>query len=136
MPREKAPDEIFCRTCGERIKQQVEFCPECGVRNEKPQASSIPGTPRGDTAPNAHAQSQHESTGSDTDDPEVVYLEPAPLPKPLRIIAAGIVVLLVGYLFGLAINIAVSQIHPFLGGIAHSLWIALIAYLSYLGLQR
>lgn len=33
MGREKAPDEVFCRACGARIKEAAELCPECGVRN-------------------------------------------------------------------------------------------------------
>lgn len=34
MSREKGPDEIFCRSCGEPIKKKAEICPECGVANE------------------------------------------------------------------------------------------------------
>jgi hypothetical protein len=33
MSTDKEPDEVFCRSCGEPIKQQAEICPECGVRN-------------------------------------------------------------------------------------------------------
>jgi hypothetical protein len=34
MPgREKAADEVFCRSCGEAISQSAELCPHCGVRN-------------------------------------------------------------------------------------------------------
>lgn len=29
----KGESEIFCRSCGEVIKQHAEICPECGVRN-------------------------------------------------------------------------------------------------------
>jgi uncharacterized membrane protein len=32
--RTKAADEIFCRHCGEAIKERAELCPHCGVRNE------------------------------------------------------------------------------------------------------
>lgn len=32
-PRSKASDEVFCRECGERIKQTAEICHHCGVRN-------------------------------------------------------------------------------------------------------
>lgn len=36
MPdREKRPDEAFCRSCGEIIKQEAEICPKCGVRQNK-----------------------------------------------------------------------------------------------------
>jgi len=31
--REKAADEVFCRSCGVAIKQVAELCPHCGVRN-------------------------------------------------------------------------------------------------------
>ncbi len=33
--RERGPsgDEIYCRSCGEIIKQNAEICPKCGVRN-------------------------------------------------------------------------------------------------------
>lgn len=33
MPTDKKPDEVFCRSCGEPIKEEAEICPECGVRN-------------------------------------------------------------------------------------------------------
>ena len=32
----KGPDEKYCSTCGEIIKQQAEICPECGVRQKDP----------------------------------------------------------------------------------------------------
>lgn len=35
MTREKAHDEMFCRSCGKAIKKKAEICPECGVRNER-----------------------------------------------------------------------------------------------------
>lgn len=28
---ELAPDEVFCTSCGETIKEEAEVCPECGV---------------------------------------------------------------------------------------------------------
>lgn len=28
------PDEVFCTSCGEVIKEQAEICPECGVRQQ------------------------------------------------------------------------------------------------------
>lgn len=40
MPREKAADEVFCRSCGEAIKKEAEICPNCGVRNERAETSS------------------------------------------------------------------------------------------------
>lgn len=43
MPRSKAPDEVFCTSCGEPIKQQAEICPHCGVRNNH---STSPQHPR------------------------------------------------------------------------------------------
>ncbi|EMA44481.1 SHOCT domain-containing protein [Halococcus saccharolyticus] len=33
--RERSPDEVFCRHCGEAIKMRAEVCPHCGVRNEQ-----------------------------------------------------------------------------------------------------
>jgi len=29
---EKGPDEVYCSSCGEVIKERAEICPECGVR--------------------------------------------------------------------------------------------------------
>lgn len=37
--REKKLDEVFCRSCGEIIKQEAEICPKCGVRQTKPSSS-------------------------------------------------------------------------------------------------
>jgi len=28
------PDEVYCTSCGEPIKEEAEICPECGVRQE------------------------------------------------------------------------------------------------------
>lgn len=28
------PDEMYCSSCGEIIKEEAEICPECGVRNK------------------------------------------------------------------------------------------------------
>lgn len=36
--RRKAPDEMFCRYCGERIKKAAERCPNCGTSTERPTA--------------------------------------------------------------------------------------------------
>jgi TM2 domain-containing membrane protein YozV len=33
-PRTKAPDEIFCSSCGAIIKREAEICPKCGVRQK------------------------------------------------------------------------------------------------------
>jgi uncharacterized membrane protein len=33
MSRQKAQDEIFCRSCGDPIKKKAEICPHCGVEN-------------------------------------------------------------------------------------------------------
>jgi TM2 domain-containing membrane protein YozV/ribosomal protein L40E len=30
--RQKADDEVYCRTCGAAIKREAEICPKCGVR--------------------------------------------------------------------------------------------------------
>lgn len=35
MSDQKGADEIYCRSCGESIKQKAEICPHCGVRNEE-----------------------------------------------------------------------------------------------------
>jgi predicted RNA-binding Zn-ribbon protein involved in translation (DUF1610 family) len=37
------PDERYCSSCGEIIKQEAEICPECGVRLQDP-----PGRDAGD----------------------------------------------------------------------------------------
>lgn len=31
-PATKGPDEVYCTSCGEAIKEQAEVCPHCGVR--------------------------------------------------------------------------------------------------------
>lgn len=41
MADDKAPDEIFCRSCGEPIKEEAEICPECGVRNTAGSGTSL-----------------------------------------------------------------------------------------------
>jgi uncharacterized membrane protein/ribosomal protein L37E len=33
--RQRNPDEVFCRHCGEAIKVRAAVCPHCGVRNEQ-----------------------------------------------------------------------------------------------------
>lgn len=44
MARQKAADEIFCRSCGDRIKEQAEICPHCGVRNDESAGANRTGT--------------------------------------------------------------------------------------------
>jgi predicted RNA-binding Zn-ribbon protein involved in translation (DUF1610 family) len=39
--RELEPDEAFCTSCGEIIKEEAEVCPECGVR-QKTSDSDLP----------------------------------------------------------------------------------------------
>jgi hypothetical protein len=41
--REKGPDEVFCRSCGEPIKSAAEICPHCGVRNSRGAGGSATG---------------------------------------------------------------------------------------------
>jgi len=54
MTKEKAPDEIFCQSCGEPIKEEAEICPECGVRNRAGQGGSY------------HDPEEYETTVSDS----------------------------------------------------------------------
>lgn len=54
--RTKSADEIFCRSCGQQIKQEAEICPNCGVRNEETQGSST------GTISEVHDPSQYETT--------------------------------------------------------------------------
>lgn len=37
---QKRPDEIYCHSCGERIKERAELCPHCGVRNDRSAGST------------------------------------------------------------------------------------------------
>lgn len=59
--REKAADEVFCRSCGEAIKQEAGICPNCGVRNKDHHRSSS-GHPTGGTS---HDPSDYETTVSE-----------------------------------------------------------------------
>ena len=59
--KEKAADEIYCRSCGEPIKKEAEICPNCGVRNEKASAKSS-----STTTPTGHDPDQFTTTVSDT----------------------------------------------------------------------
>jgi TM2 domain-containing membrane protein YozV len=40
-PRERGPDEVFCRDCGAIISEDAEICPECGVRQRDPPSSGL-----------------------------------------------------------------------------------------------
>jgi TM2 domain-containing membrane protein YozV len=40
QPREKAPDEAFCSSCGAIIKKEAEICPKCGVRQHRAPSSN------------------------------------------------------------------------------------------------
>lgn len=64
MAREIKADEIFCRSCGEPIKEKAEICPHCGVRNEKGSGSSSQGT-ASSTPSTSHDPSQYDTTVSD-----------------------------------------------------------------------
>ncbi|KAB1186605.1 MULTISPECIES: zinc ribbon domain-containing protein [Haloferax] len=39
--RERGPNEVFCRNCGEIIDEKAEICPSCGVRQRAPPKSSV-----------------------------------------------------------------------------------------------
>lgn len=57
--RQKRPDEIYCRSCGEQIKKQAEICPHCGVRNTKADRSR---SGKSSSSKPAHDPSQYETT--------------------------------------------------------------------------
>lgn len=62
--RQKGPDEVYCRSCGEPIKEAAEIYPECGVRNA---ASSGRSTTQSSAQPAAqHDPSQYDTTVSDS----------------------------------------------------------------------
>ena len=42
MTRTKGPDEVFCTSCGEAIKEQAVICPSCGVKNSKGGTTTSP----------------------------------------------------------------------------------------------
>lgn len=63
--REKGPDEIFCRSCGEAIKKEAEICPECGVRNKKASTNNSKQQEVSQSSV-AHDPSQYETTVSDS----------------------------------------------------------------------
>ena len=39
--QEKAPDEMFCSSCGAVIKKEAEICPKCGVRQNPSKKSDV-----------------------------------------------------------------------------------------------
>jgi hypothetical protein len=55
--KEKGPDEIFCRSCGEPIKKEAEICPDCGVRNQDRTTKNQTPTP---------SSAQHDPSKYDT----------------------------------------------------------------------
>lgn len=60
MTEQKVADEVFCRSCGEPIKQASELCPDYGVRNDNYRRSG------GGTAGVGHNSAQCETSVSDT----------------------------------------------------------------------
>lgn len=63
--RQKGPDEIYCRSCGEPIKKAAEICPECGVRNAAGAGGSSTEQSASRTSSH-HDPSQFETTVSDS----------------------------------------------------------------------
>lgn len=63
--RQKGPDEMYCRSCGEPIKKAAEICPECGVRNTASSGRSSTGRSTSKAAVQ-HDPSQFETTVSDS----------------------------------------------------------------------
>ena len=56
------PDEIYCRNCGEVIKQRAEVCPGCGVQNS---ARAVGGSPAGaQPAQTGHAGARGQAAGA------------------------------------------------------------------------
>lgn len=39
-----SPDEVFCTSCGETIKEGAEVCPHCGVRQKQNESSATTST--------------------------------------------------------------------------------------------
>ena len=62
--REKGPDEVFCRSCGEPIKRAAELCPNCGVRNQE--AATGPSGGSTSTARRPHDPAEYETTVSES----------------------------------------------------------------------
>lgn len=71
MTRQKGPDEVFCRSCGEPIKRAAELCPNCGVRNHAAASATSHGSTSdaaGGSNANAsrpHDPAEYETTVSD-----------------------------------------------------------------------
>lgn len=63
MSRQKAPDEIFCQSCGSAIKEEAEICPKCGVRNAEDKGSVGGSASRRSTD---HDPTNYTTTVSDT----------------------------------------------------------------------
>lgn len=38
------PDEVFCTSCGETIKEEAEVCPHCGVRQQQDNSTTATET--------------------------------------------------------------------------------------------
>lgn len=60
MTSQKSAGEIYCRSCGDTIKERAEICPHCGVRNEE--SSGVTSGTGGSTTGN------HGSSGIDLDE--------------------------------------------------------------------
>lgn len=72
MGREKAADEVFCRSCGEAIKEEAEICPNCGVRNQdsgptRSKTTSTQSRKASKGSKNASARSETSSGTSSTE---------------------------------------------------------------------
>ncbi|MFC6787024.1 zinc ribbon domain-containing protein [Halobaculum halobium] len=63
MTKQKGADEVFCRSCGEAIKEASELCPNCGVRNDNYRSA---GGRRSGASAGAHDPAQYETTVADT----------------------------------------------------------------------
>lgn len=64
MAREKAADEIFCRSCGVPIKMEAEICPNCGVRNQEAPTSTSSDTASAPSPSHDPSEYQTNVTGS------------------------------------------------------------------------
>lgn len=45
MSTDLGEDEVFCRDCGNVIKERAEICPECGIRQRDPESSTPEKSP-------------------------------------------------------------------------------------------
>jgi hypothetical protein len=59
--RSKAPDEIFCRSCGTAIKKEAEICPDCGVRNNNQSSQSRTSRNSGSSQSTGHNPANYET---------------------------------------------------------------------------